>query len=72
METNDFAALIDELTQTAYELVAEAGRLQEGADELMAEAERLRAYSPAIQEDRRSRDLRLCQRDDSARRHLTP
>jgi hypothetical protein len=37
METTDYAALIEELTQTAYELVAEAGRLQEAADELMAE-----------------------------------
>jgi hypothetical protein len=62
METNGFAALIDELTQTAYELVAEAERLQEAADELMAEAERLRAYSPRIQDQRRSRDLRLCPR----------
>jgi uncharacterized coiled-coil DUF342 family protein len=72
METNDYAALIDELTQTAHELVAEAARLQEAADELMAEAERLRAYSPMIQEQRRSRDLRLCRREDSGRRHITP
>jgi FtsZ-binding cell division protein ZapB len=72
MEVNDCAALIEELTQTAHELVAEAGRLQEAADELMAEAERLRAYSRRIQERRRSRDLRLCQPHDSVRRPITP
>ena len=70
METNECAALIEELTQTAYDLVAEAGRLQDAADELMAQAERPRACSPRIQEQRRSRDLRLCQREDSARRHI--
>ena len=71
METNDYAALIEELTQTAYELVAEVGRLQDAADELMAEAERLRADSPRILRLRRSRDRRL-RRRYSARRHITP
>jgi hypothetical protein len=50
MERDDYSALVEELTQTADELVAEAGRLQDAADELMAEAERLRAYSPEMQE----------------------
>jgi hypothetical protein len=59
MEDNAHAALVDELTQTADELVAEAGRLQDAADELMAEAERLRACSPGIPEHQRSRDLRV-------------
>jgi hypothetical protein len=50
MERDDYSALVEELTQTADELVAEAGRLQDAADELLAEAERLRACSPQMQE----------------------
>jgi hypothetical protein len=72
METNRFTALIDDLTQTAYELVAEAEQLQEAADELMAEAQRLRASSPAVQKQHRSHDVRLGQRDDSPRLYLVP
>ncbi len=52
MGRDDYSALVEELTQTADELLAEAGRLQDAADELMAEAERLRACSPEIQEPR--------------------
>jgi hypothetical protein len=52
IESDDYATLIEELTQTAAELVAEAERLQDAAGELMVEAERLRAYSPGVQEHR--------------------
>jgi hypothetical protein len=58
MERDDYAALVEELTETADELMAEAGRLQDAAGELMAEADRLRAYSPGIEEQHGSRDLR--------------
>jgi hypothetical protein len=52
MDRDDYSALVEELTQTADELVAEAGRLQDAADELMAQAERLRACGPEIHEHR--------------------
>jgi hypothetical protein len=57
MENNAYAALVAELTRTADELVAEAGRLHDAADELMAEAERLRACRPAIDGQHHSPNL---------------
>jgi hypothetical protein len=71
MERNDYAALIEELTETADELVAEARRLQDAADELMAEAERLGAYCPPAQ-DQRSPHARLVHVTMDERRRARP